>query len=414
MNRREFMRHSGGMALLGASSRLAYSAESGTGSALAAWRPGFLDLHHINTGRGNSTLILMPDGTSLLVDAGASGTRGPAMNPARPDDSKRPGQWIARYVSEQLKAASLARLDYALTTHLHGDHIGDVTPQSTASTYGNYQLTGLSDVAEVIQVGKLIDRGYPEYCFPAKVADPTGLNYIRFAESAARRGVAVEQIQVGSSSQIAPLRSPQPGFEVRVIAGNGRVWTGEGESSKLHFASQAGLTAGELASENSCSIALRLSYGKFSYFTGGDLTCDTNYGRDPWRDIETLAAKVSGPASVTTCNHHGYFDATGPDFVRELRPRVCIVQSWHASHPAMSVLARLYSPVLYPGPRDIFCLGLHPAAAVSCARFSDLFKSCQGHVVVRVAPGGAEFSLFVLDDEDRTSQVKAVFGPYMS
>ncbi len=417
MDRREFLRASGGVAVFTAGGALASGGETvSAGSTLAAWRPGFLDIHHINTGRGNSALVVMPDGTSLLVDAGASGTQGPVMNPAKPDDSKRPGEWIAQYVERQGKATSRAGLDYALLTHLHGDHLGDVTAQSPASSYGNYKLTGISDVAEVIPIGKLIDRGYPDYDFPAKVSDPAGLNYIQFAKSIAQRGVAVEQIQVGSRSQIVPLRGREryPEFNVRVISGNGQIWDGVGDAGVPHFPAQSGLSAEELASENSCSIALRINYGRFSYFTGGDLTCDTNYGRDPWRDAETAAGRAAGPVSVSTCNHHGYFDATGPEFVRAVRPRVWILQSWHASHPAMPVLANLYSQILYPGPRDVFCLGLHPAAALSCARFSDSFKSRQGHVLVRVKPGGVEYSVLVLEDGDESDRVKAVFGPYPS
>lgn len=415
MNRREFLQVSGQLAAFGASASLTSVAETvAAGSELAPWQPGFLDIHHINTGRGNSTLTVMPDGTSLLIDAGASGTQGPAMNPARPDGSRRPGQWIARYVERQLKAASRAGLNYARLTHLHGDHIGDVTPECPKSIYGNFKISGISEVAEVMHIGKIIDRGYPKYNYPAKVADSTGLNYIQFAMAASRRGMGVEQIKVGSSRQIALVHEPEryPEFRVRVIAGNGQAWNGEGENAVPRFPSQHGETAEKLASENSCSIALRLSYGRFSYFTGGDLTSDTNYGRDPWRDIESPAAKMAGRVSVSTCNHHGYFDANGPDFVRALRPRVWILQSWHASHPAMPVLANLYSPILYPGPRDVFCLGLHPAAALSCARFSDLFKSSQGHVLVRVASAGAEFFVLVLEDGDESNHVKAVFGPY--
>jgi hypothetical protein len=417
MNRREFLQFSGQLATFGAGTPLASIAETvAAGSALAPWQPGFLDIHHINTGRGNSTLLVMPDGTSLLIDAGASGTQGPVMNPARPDGARRAGQWIARYVERQLKAASMTSLDYALLTHLHGDHIGDITPECPGSTYGSYKLSGISEVAEVIRIGKIIDRGYPTYNYPTKVADSTGLNYIQFAMAAARRGVDVEQIEVGSSHQIALVQEPEryPGFQVRVIAGNDQVWHGEGESAVPRFPSQDGVAAEQLASENSCSIALRFSYGRFSYFTGGDLTCDTNYGRDPWRDIETPAARASGPVSVSTCNHHGYFDACGPDYVSALRPRIWILQSWHASHLAMPVLANLYSPILYPGPRDVFCLGLHPAAALSCARFSNLFKSSQGHVLIRVAPGGMEYSVQVLEDGDESNRVKAVFGPYQS
>jgi beta-lactamase superfamily II metal-dependent hydrolase len=419
MNRREFLRASGGMAVLGAGLPPAFAVTTlpvGPGTGLTPWQPGFLDIHHINTGRGNSALVVMPDGTSLLVDAGASGTRGPAMNAARPDESRRPGEWIARYVARQMKATSRAGLDYALLTHLHGDHVGDVTPQNPVSSHGEFKLTGISDVAEVMRIGKLIDRGYPEYRFPAQVSDPSALNYIEFVWSAVKRGMSAERVRVGSMSQITQLhaRERYPEFAVRIIAGDGEVWTGEGEASAAHFPPQAGRSADQLANENSCSIALRLSYGRFGYFTGGDLNCDTNYGRDPWRDVESAAGKVVGPVSVSTCNHHGYFDATGPEFVRGVRPRVWILQSWHASHPAMSVLANLYSPILYPGPRDVFCVGLNPATALAAARFSDLFKSSQGHVLVRVAPGGAEYSVLVLEDGDESDRVKAMFGPYQS
>ena len=125
-----------------------------------------------------------------------------------------------------------------------------------------------------------------------------------------------------------------------------------------------------------------------------------------------MATKVCGPVSVSTCNHHGYFDATGAEMVRALSPRVWVLQSWHASHPALSVLANLYSQTLYPGERDVFCLSLNPATALATSRFSDSFKSSQGHVLVRVEPGGARYSVLVLDDGDETDRVKAIFGPY--
>jgi len=100
--------------------------------------------------------------------------------------------------------------------------------------------------------------------------------------------------------------------------------------------------------------------------------------------------------------------------VRALRPRVWVLQSWHASHPAMSVLANLYSPILYPGERDVFCLSLNPAAALADSRFSDSFKSRQGHVVVRVEPGGARYSVLVLDDADESGRIVASFGPFLA
>jgi beta-lactamase superfamily II metal-dependent hydrolase len=425
MNRRDFLKSSGGVALFGTAPGLSGAFETQpTGptisSVLAPWRPGMLDLHHINTGRGNATLAVMPDGTSLLIDAGASGTQGPAMCPARPDESGRPGEWIGRYVQRQLQGAGRtqqdnARLDYALITHLHGDHIGDVTAQSSASQDGKYRLTGISDVAEVVPVDTLIDRGWPAYDTPVRVSAPPALNYIAFVQAAAGRGMRVERVKVGSSDQIR-LRTPEryPGFGVRMLSGNGAVWTGEGAESRSRFPQNAIQARDEITAENGLSIGLRIHYGAFSYFTGGDLNCDTNYGRETWRDVETPVAQASGQVSVSTCNHHGYFDACGPEFVRALRPRVWVLQSWHASHPALSTLANLYSQELYPGPRDVFCLGLHPAAGLACGRFSDQFKSRQGHVLVRVAPGGHKFQVLVIDDRDESGRVQAVFGPYAS
>ncbi len=41
------------------------------GEPLPAWTPGTLDIHQINTGRGDAALLVFPDGTSLLIDAGA-------------------------------------------------------------------------------------------------------------------------------------------------------------------------------------------------------------------------------------------------------------------------------------------------------------------------------------------------------
>jgi hypothetical protein len=80
----------------------------------------------------------------------------------------------------------------------------------------------------------------------------------------------------------------------------------------------------------------------------------------------------------------------------------------------MSVLANVYSQTLYPGERDVFCTSLNPATALATSRFSDDFKSSQGHVLVRVEPGGERYSVLVLDDLDQADRILAAFGPYAS
>lgn len=392
-------------------------AETTVGSALPQWREGQLDLHHINTGRGNATLVVMPDGTSLLIDAGAVGTTGAAVCEAKPDASRRPGEWIARYAERQLKSTGRKRIDYALITHLHGDHVGDVTDASPAAAEGTYRLTGISDVAAGVGIDRLIDRGFPSYDRPVPANYPAAQNYVNFVRSAVKSGMRAERVWVSSSRQMAMLRGREryPQFAVTAIAGDGAVTLNRGEESQWVIPPEHKEDGGNaVASENGLSIAVRLRYGKFAYYAGGDLNCDTHYGRDPWRDVETPAARACGAVSVAACNHHGYFDANGPEFVKALKARVWLLQSWHASHPALSTLANLYSTELYSGPRDVFSLGLHPAAALACDRFADRLKSRQGHVVVRVEPGGDSYRVYVVDDSDESGRVKAVFGPYTS
>jgi hypothetical protein len=51
---------------------------------------------------------------------------------------------------------------------------------------------------------------------------------------------------------------------------------------------------------------------------------------------------------------------------------------------------------------------------MTTARFSDRFRNRDGHVLVRVAPGGGEYSVLVLDAADESNRVQANFGPYPS
>jgi hypothetical protein len=329
-----------------------------------------------------------------------------------PNSSRRPGEWIARYVLRQLRSAPHQQLDYLLLTHFHADHIGDLFPDSPLDPTGTYGLTGVSDVAELIPVRALIDRNYPTYDYPAPQTSDTALNYIRFAKSLASRGTKVERLRPGSATQIAEQNSPTPGFSIRNLAANGEIWTGRADGTRQMFPPLATLAPSDYPHENSCSIALRFDYGRFRYYIGGDLDADNRYGSAPWADIESPVSAVAGPVSVAALDHHGYFDSTSETFVRNMRARVYIAQTWHASHPALPVLDRLYSPVLYPGPRDVLATGLVDAAALADDRYAPRMLSQHGHIVVRVANGGNSYELFVLDDTIENGPVKARFGPF--
>ncbi len=196
------------------------------------WRTGFLDIHHISTGRGNAMLLICPDGKSIMIDAGAVKSASEGMAAARPNDSRRPGEWIGRYALHHLRTAPRQELDYFVLTHFHGDHMGDLFPNPQLSHYGDYRLTGVADVAELIPSHCLIDRGFPSYDYPTPARYDATLNYIQFVHSIERRGSTVQRLDVGSSRQIV---STTPNLLVRNLAANGEVWTGQGDGKRGLF-----------------------------------------------------------------------------------------------------------------------------------------------------------------------------------
>jgi hypothetical protein len=72
----------------------------------------------------------------------------------------------------------------------------------------------------------------------------------------------------------------------------------------------------------------------------------------------------------------------------------------------------MYSTRLYPGPRDVFATNMIEANRVVIGPLLDRLAAAQGHVVVRVEPGGAAYRVLVLDDSSESYAVTSVHGPY--
>jgi beta-lactamase superfamily II metal-dependent hydrolase len=412
MNRRSFLYVVGAGLALETAVNSARAAEA-AGSTLPPWQPGMLDIHHISTGRGNAALFICPDGTSIMVDAGAIYETLEYTIAPKPDASRRPGEWLGRYVRRHLTAAGRNEIDYFVLTHFHTDHMGAMAPDLPLASDGTYRLTGVADVAEIVPIRRYIDRDYPGYTYPAPLNDPHQQNYRAFIAAQRRRGTTVEKFKPGSQRQIRLLRRPSayPNFEIRNLAANGEVWTGVADGTRRLFPDSAVLRREDYPSENMCSLAMRLSYGAFDYYTGGDLTCSDNYGDDPWRDIETPVARVAGAVDVAVVNHHGYADACGPDFVRALRPRAFVIEAWDSAHPVVSTLGNMTSRRLYPAERDIYATAMKAENRIANRAVAGM-RSENGHVIVRVSPGGRSFAVVVTDNTDEKDRVTASYGPF--
>jgi hypothetical protein len=93
---------------------------------------------------------------------------------------------------------------------------------------------------------------------------------------------------------------------------------------------------------------------------------------------------------------------------------VIILPAWSATHPSQDSLKRMMATRLYPGPHDIFVTTLREPTKASIGSRVDQLKAQHGHIVVRVAPGGDEYRVFVLDDMSDSGNVVAMFGPYVA
>ena len=131
---------------------------------LPKWQEGYMDIHTIATGRGDATFIVMPDGTTLMIDAGDNGK---IKDPQHPDTTKRAGEWQAIYMKKVMEdLPNKTKVDYAMITHFHDDHMGAVLQMLPGKN--GYGLSGITLVGEFVDFGTLIDRNYPDYDFPSR------------------------------------------------------------------------------------------------------------------------------------------------------------------------------------------------------------------------------------------------------
>jgi len=312
------------------------------------------------------------------------------------------------------------RIDYALITHFHVDHYGFVRPGLPTSRLGDYVLTGITEVGDAIPIGTLIDRGFPDYTTPVPLETrlgPTLANYRRFqAVQAARRGTVLATLDVGSDRQISLLHTPEnyPGFHVLNVKANGEIADGHGGHRSI-LDPKATVAADGSYLENALSQALKITYGRFSYFTGGDMTGLGDGTVPDWYDTETPVSAVVGPVDVLTLDHHGNRDATNANFLRALQPRVIVQQSYVSDQPGGEVVHRLISPKLWPGPRDIFSTFVADETKVALGPWlTRALTSASGHIVVRVVSGGNQYFVYTVDDRTADMVVTSIHGPYES
>lgn len=367
------------------------------------WKPGYLDIHSIATGLGEAAVMIMPDGTTMMMDAGDTfGSR--FISRALPDSSRTAGEWMAKYIKDfTAPTGHPSTVDYFFLTHLHSDHFGCIQAMKPGPHYG---LAGVTRVGEDIHFGKIVDRGYPSYDFPSaerveKLAGKSLPHYIKFVEYQRDScGTVPERFEIGSRKQFRMVRDPKAyDFEIRNIACNGSVWTGKGLKSRTMYGSDP-----SKFDENCFSGVILVRYGNFKYYHGGDLSGGDSKGPQTGRrDFESQVAPLVGRVNAMKADHHGWKEVMNPYFLWILRPDAIVFSCSHINHPWKDTVQRLNDPLL-PGKKLLFPTSDSGRKQVG----EELWKTMQpwGHILIRVYEGGEKWEVFVLDPETGDYRIK--------
>jgi hypothetical protein len=285
----------------------------------------------------------------------------------------------------------------------------------TKASETDYFLTGITEVGHFLPIKKMMDRGFS---YPIDLKDKkiqnlevlsTLKNYWRFLDYQNKKnGLVHEKLIPGQTDQISLVNHPTKfkDFSVRNIAVNGTIWTGTGTDTLALF------TIGDQLGENPLSTCIKISYGTFDYFTGGDISGIDTYGGTDIHSLESEIAPIIGAVDVATLNHHGNRDSQNAFYVKTIRPRVWIQQNWSSDHPGEEVLRRITSKKLYAGKRDIFSTVMLQPNKEVIGTSLDKYKSQNGHIVLRVYPQGNSYDIYILNDASTAREVISKFGPY--
>jgi beta-lactamase superfamily II metal-dependent hydrolase len=374
------------------------------------WQEGFFDIHHINTGNGNVCYMIFPDGTTMLIDAGIINKEVfekknyPLTTlDTYPNNSTTAAEWIKTYLEKLYVTQQIPSIDYVLITHFHSDHYGSI-----------------AELGKLIPFKKVIDRNYPNYLFPIDLKeflknDIIFQSYLKVSENP---NIKFESLNVGKTGQISLQQRPQsfPQFSVRNVKAGATIWSGKSDKTVQLFSAKdmTDFYKGKY-NENPLSIALKFTFGKFDYYTGGDNTGLKGFGLPKWYDVETPISKVVGKVEVATLNHHGNRDASNQSFVDYMNPDVVVQQTWCSDHPGQEVYERLIYASNSVEKRKVFATQIQEATKNTYGPwFTKGYQSMLGHVIIRVLNGGDKYYVYTSESRNNNHFVSAKYGPFIS
>jgi len=260
-----------------------------------------LNIYVIDVEGGNATLFVSPSGESLLMDTGN-------VPPGAVRDAGR--------IMAAAKDAGLTQIDHLIITHWHGDHFG-----------------GLAELAPQIPIREFIDHG--PNVQPGQAAD-------EFLQKTYPQLIAKAKHTVAKPGD----KIRMTGVDVSVVASAGELIKSPLPGAGRPNPFCANFKPGENNAEDPQSVAIHITFGKFSTVHLGDLTKN--------KEFELMCPNNRlGTVDVLLGLHHGQASSNSPVMVHALHPLVAIMNDGTRKGGEPETMQTVHSS---PGLEDLWQL----------------------------------------------------------
>jgi competence protein ComEC len=251
--------------------------------AVLLWQPwhpllqkGKLELTAIDVSQGDSLFMAFPDGETMLIDAGGF----PGMERMKHKPQLDMGEDV---ISPYLWSRRLKRLDYAVLTHGHSDH-----------------MAGLASI---------LDNFHPRELWIG--AEPDSAEWRNLRQHALADGV-----------KIVPLTRASPPLQIG--------------GANIRFLSPSPDYVPGPAAVNDDSLVFETTYGHRSILLTGDAERPV--------EADLAASGLLHPVTLLKVGHHGSKTSSSEEFLDQLQPQFAFISDGYLNqfhHPHPTVLDRL-------------------------------------------------------------------------
>ncbi len=331
----------------------------GTSSLFAGSADKRLDIYWIDVEGGAATLIVTPQGESVLIDTGNPGRRDPE-----------------RIMQVASKLAGLRQIDHLVITHYHGDHFG-----------------GAATLATMLPIKTVYDNG-----IFAGIRDRPSKEYLDF--KCEKRVVINPGDKIGLSVPVATDATP---LKLSCLGTRQQFIAAPDTAADNATACADARTKDRDGSDNANSVVLLLEFGKFRFFDGGDLT---------WNIEQKLVCpkNLVGQVDVYQVTHHGLDASNNPLVLNALQPKVAIMNNGTTKGCLPEVFATLKETKSIEAIYQVH-KNLRPDGEqnnVADEYIANREKDCAGHhIQLSVDPTGGTYTVKIpANKHERTFQTR--------